>query len=357
MRGGVFYPSTPSLESYTPPPRAVLARLDRNENLFGPSPLVLEEIVSALTSAHLYPAREDFEELEEAVARYCGVSPENVVLTCGSDCALDLFSKCFVGPGDRVVVTPPTFSMYERVALTRGARVEKVPLTRERFELDLQAVSSRLKESKVLFLANPNNPTGNLLIDSRELEELLSFEGLVVLDEAYYEYSGVTFVELVRHYPNLVVLRTFSKAFGLAGLRVGYVVAAEETANAMRRIKLPYDVSLPAARAALAALRDLPYVRWVTLVTTREREKLGSRLRELGLRVYPSLANFLLISTERTSISASELASSLLERGVAVRDLSGVEGLTIYHARVTIGRPIDNALLLDALEEVLRAQR
>lgn len=346
-----------SLEPYAEPAHSCPVRLDRNENPYGPSPSVLKVLKDALVDVNRYPDRRDVEGLERAIAEYSNVSPQQVVISGGSDALIDLVVKTFIEPGDRVLVAAPSFVMYERAARVYGARVTKLRLRPGTFEMDPGALLEAARGAKLVLLGNPNNPTGNLLLTERVAEEVLSLGCVLVVDEAYYEYSGSTLASLISSYPNLVVLRTFSKAFGLAGLRVGYALTSKELADVMKRAKLPYDVSRLSVKAAAAALGDLEYVRWVVRVTREELRRVSEALATLGLSVYPSVANFLMFSTESAGVTSKELVEALLRRGIAIRDLSGLEGAGRWYARVSIGTPGENSRFLEALSEELGSVR
>jgi len=344
------------VEGYTGVLGGCRIRLDRNENPYGASPNVIKVLVRNLDKINRYPDIERIEELSKKIAEYCKTDYSNIVVTCGSDCAIELVAKAFLRPGDAALTVTPTFTMYKRACRLASARVIESPLRPSNFSIDEEDFLAKTRAAKILFLSNPNNPTGNLLVSQSLLESILERDSLVVvIDEAYYEYSGMTFASLVESYHNLVVLRTFSKAFGLAGLRIGYAIASSEVAEVLRRIKLPYDLTLLSIEAAIAALEDLQHVRTTVLATARERDRLSKGLFQLGFRVFPSTANFLMFSTRERRVNSKELCRQLALRGIAIRDLSSA-GLDPWYARVTVGRESENELLLDALQEILEGE-
>ena len=324
-------------------------KLNLNENPFGPSPKVVEKLRTLARNVSRYPSP-DPQELHQKIADYVGVDPENVVVTAGGDEAIDLLFKVFVNPGDEVVITTPTFDVYEARASLYGG-VPKFAPRGAGFEILSKRVAEQISpKTKAVFVCSPNNPTGNATPLS-VLKELAELSPLLVVDEAYVEFADGSCTSLLDGFDNVVVLRTFSKAFGLAGLRIGYAVACEQIVELMKKAKLPFNTSFLAQQAALAALDDLSYVKWVVDEVRRGRDFLYRGLRVLsGVRPYQSQANFLLVEVEG---SASELCNRLLERGVAVRLLKNRGLPPDKFFRVTVGLPEENELFLEALEEVL----
>lgn len=323
-----------------------VVKLDGNENPYGPSPRVAQ----ALARFPYYEIYSDPQQrrARQAIADYVGADPEQVVVGNGSDELLDLVARLFLSPGEAVVNASPTFGMYEFVARVYAARLVEVP-RREDFSLDLPAMEAALNDgAKLVFLASPNNPTGNAL-SREELERLLDQQAAVVVDEAYAEFAEGSFVEMVRERDNLIVLRTFSKWAGLAGLRVGYGVFPQPVANVIRKIKMPYNLNVAAEVAALASLEDVPTLQERVAAIVAERERLRQRLTELPwLRPYPSQANFLLC--EVTGLAAAEVRARLQERGILVRhfDLPAVRNCL----RISVGKPEHTDRLMAALSEI-----
>jgi len=326
-------------------PEERLVKLDGNENPYGPSPKV-REAMARYPRYHLYPDPEQ-RRMREAVAEYAGADPARIVVGNGSDELLDLTGRLFISPGDAVVNAPPTFGIYEFVARTYAAKLIEVP-RREDFSLDVDAMEAALAGAKLVFLSSPNNPTGNA-VPPEALERLLAHEAAVVVDEAYAEFAGGTFVPLTAEHDNLIVLRTFSKWAGLAGLRAGYGVFPTAVAETLRKIKMPYNMNVAAQAAVLASLEDrealLANVERIIQERGRMAEALG---RFPWLRVYPSQANFLLCQVQGRS--ATDVQLQLRQRGVLVRyfDAPGVRGCI----RVSVGRPEDTDRLSEALAEI-----
>ena len=325
-------------------PAADIVKLDGNENPYGCSPRV-RHALAEFPWYHLYPDPEQ-SRLRTALARYMGLKPENMVAGAGSDEIIDLLLRLTLEPGDAVVDCVPTFGMYRFSTELCGGRYVAVP-RRADFGLDVPAVKRALSSAKVIFIASPNNPSGNLPPQA-EIEELLKSRALVVVDEAYHEFGGETVAPLVPRNPNLVVLRTFSKWAGLAGLRVGYGAMSPELAARLMRIKSPYNVNAAAEVAALAALEDAAHLREIVRKIVVERERLVKELARLPfLTVYSSRANFLLCRV--AGADAAALHAALHRKGVLLRYFN-----TPYLKdclRVSVGRTEDTDRLLTALRQ------
>lgn len=297
-------------------PAEKIIKLDGNENPFGPSPRALDAIRTE-TDWHIYPDP-DQRRLRTALAGYVEMPAESIVGGLGSDDLIDLLLRAVVAPGDGVINCPPTFGMYPFSTQVAGGRVIDVP-RREDFALDVSAITAAARDAKLIFIASPNNPTGGRMT-AEELQPLLATGLLVVVDEAYIEFAGRghSFVPLVREHENLVVLRTFSKWAGLAGLRVGYGVMAPALASLLMTIKQPYNVNVAASVAAVAALgdRDLLDERACKLAGVRDR--MSEALAALGwIHPYPSEANFFLCRLD--GVDAVEVKERLAKRGIFVR--------------------------------------
>ncbi len=350
------------LEPYVPPEaleilayRAGLdpahaSKLDFNENPYGPSPRVKEALAS-LGNVHLYPDP-IAGELRGELAAYAGMDVEQILIGSGADELISLVVSVFVEPGDVVVDLTPTYSMYGGVTLQHAGKVVHVPRG-DRWEVHVPAVLAEIERgAKVVWVCSPNNPTGSLATEE-EVVPLLETGVPVVLDEAYYEFSRHTFAPLIRTYPNLIVLRTFSKLAGLAGLRIAYMLASRDVLDQAHKVKLPFNTTLAGQVAAVAALRDREYLAANLDALLTERERLIELLREQGeLDPYPSDANFLLC---RTSGDAPGLHRELAARGVFVRHFP--KPRIDDCLRISVGRPEDTDRLLAALDEVRPATR
>ncbi|MCY4639204.1 MAG: histidinol-phosphate transaminase [Chloroflexi bacterium] len=330
-----------------------LVKLDGNENPEGASPAA-RRALGAVTP-HRYPDPEQ-RRLREALAAHLGVAPESVVAGAGSDELIDLVIRCVVGPGDRVVIAPPTFGMYAFDAGQVGAEVVEVPRLPD-WSLDPEALLAEARRAKLVALASPNNPTGGSA--PRELlESLLESGALLLLDEAYIEFTKErSMAEEAAAGAPLVVLRTFSKWGGLAGMRVGYAAMPAPLAETLMVVKQPYSVSVAAEAAALASLEDRALLDERACALVAERERMAAALAETGwLHPHPSAANFVLV--EATAAPAGgpppadagrRLYEALRRRGVLVRHFASPRlGRCV---RISAGRAGETDALLAAIDE------
>jgi histidinol-phosphate aminotransferase len=339
-----------AMRAYHPPleGRGGKLRLDFNENTVGCSPAVrraLRRMTSEATS--MYPEQET---VRRDLARHFGVVADELLLTNGTDDALHLVTDTFVDRRDEVVIVEPTFAMYRFYSELAGARVIALRYDEQMRFPRADVLAALRRGPRVFFLANPNNPTGSVL-GKRELRMLLRAapKTLVVIDEAYFEYCDISAIEWIRREPNLVVTRTFSKAAGMAGLRLGCVFTCRENAAAMRKAASPYPVNVAALTAAVASASDRAYLRLTVSEFRRSRVVLKEGLRKLGIKQFPCAANFVLtFMGER----AKSVVEALRERGILVRDRSGDFGGRGY-VRITIGTLAQTRRVLRALKEVL----
>jgi histidinol-phosphate aminotransferase len=313
--------------------------LDANENSFG-SPLPADY--------NRYPDPLQL-DLKDAISKIKGVPIENTFLGNGSDEAIDLLYRAFCEPAkDNVIILPPTYGMYEVSANINNVEVRKVNLL-PNFQLDLNGIAEAIdSNTKIIFICSPNNPTGNSIIRTDIETILTNFQGLVVIDEAYINFAKQrSFIKELTEYPNLVILQTFSKAWGLAALRLGMAFAARPTIDILNKVKPPYNINQATQDLALAALQNVNQVNeWIKL-TVEERDKLSTNLVELDIvnKVYPSEANFVLAAVT----DASGIYNYLVNQGIIIRDRSKVT-LCEGCLRISIGTPAENQTLLTALK-------
>jgi histidinol-phosphate aminotransferase len=313
--------------------------LDANENSFG-SPL--------LKWYNRYPDPLQ-KKLKEKIAYVKGIPPGNIFLGNGSDECIDVLQRAFCEPAvDNIIICPPTYGMYEVSAAINHVEVKKVPLTAD-FQLDLPALEAAIDDhTKMIFLCSPNNPTGNSL-NREDVEVLLNnYFGVLVIDEAYINFSRQkSFAPELPEFPQLVVLQTLSKAWGLAALRVGMAFASEEIIGIMNRIKPPYNINQASQELALQAMEEVGQVNDMIRAIVEQRGWLEKELAALPLvkKIYPSDANFLLVQVEQ----ARPVYDYLLSKGIVVRDRSRVQ-LCEGCLRITIGTPEENRDLLQALQ-------
>lgn len=317
--------------------------LDANENSFG-SPL------TKWYNRYPDPLQK---KVKQKLSEIKGVPPENIFLGNGSDECIDILLRAFCEPGkDNIIICPPTYGMYEVSANINNVRVKKVPLT-PTFQLNLPAIEEAVDEhTKIIFLCSPNNPTGNSL-NKIDVEIILNnYFGLIVMDEAYINFSRFrSFTRELNDYPNICVLQTLSKAWGLAALRVGIAFASEAIIQIMNKIKPPYNINQASQELALKALEEVKQVNEMIREIVKQREDLIQLLSELSIveTIYPSDANFLLVKVS----DAKGIYNFLLEKGIVVRDRSKVE-LCEGCLRITIGTPEENNKLIKELKDFAR---
>ena len=343
-----FRPSVRRIRNYEAPEegREGKLRLDFNENTVGCSPAVLRAL-QTVTAEQLamYP---EYETSVRRLAAYFGVRPSEMLLTNGVDDALRLLMEVFIEPGDAVLIPEPTFSMYRFFSQVAGARVISVRYD-QAMNFPVEATLRELRRSPhVLFIANPNNPTGTLL-DETSLARILDAapRTVVLVDEAYFDFSGLTVLPWIRRRPNLIVSRTFSKAAGLAALRMGALFARSDLISAMRRAFTPYPVNSLALVAAEAALGDEKFLRAYIRDILESRSLLARGLEQLGARVFPSGANFVLADF---GVGGTRLAKRLARRGILVRDRASEFGRDGF-MRITAGTTAQTRRLLKTIKE------
>ena len=314
--------------------------LDANENSFG-SPLE--------QSYNRYPDPLQF-EVKKRLSEIKGVPPKHIFLGNGSDEAIDILFRSFCNPGvDNVILVPPTYGMYEVSANINDIAIKRVPLT-EDFQLNLEGIAEAIdSKTKLIFICSPNNPTGNS-INREDVETVLAnFDGIVVIDEAYINFSRQkTFIQELTEYANLVILQTLSKAWGLAGLRIGMAFASEEIIEVMNKVKPPYNINEASQQLTLKALQNIDLINLWIRETLAERDKLVLELKDFDfvLDIYPSDANFILVKTT----DPKGIYNYLVSKGIIVRDRSKVE-LCEGCLRITIGTPEENITLKQTLKE------
>lgn len=329
-------------------PASEIIKLDTNENPFGPSPRALEALGKMESTAHIYPdVRVPY--LRAGLAEYMGVDPEHILVGQGCDEIIKVTEQLFLEPGDIILNCPPTFTMYSLVAGWLGAKTVNIP-RRADFSLDVEAIEKAAYETgaKLLFICSPNNPDGSLTPPD-VLERLLKLPLVAVLDEAYFEFAGVENNALrVPDTPNLIVIRTFSKWAGLAGLRIGYGIYPLEIIEHLWKIKLPFNVSAAADVAARATLTDMPTMQANIEKIIAERERFMAELKTIPyIHVYPSAANF--VFCKIATVPIPDLQTRLENEGILIRYY---EGKVPGHVRISIGRPDQNDKLLDVLRQI-----
>ena len=332
-------------------PEADILKMASNENPLGPSPRAIEAIRGALAELHYYPDGSGY-ELKRVLSAKLGVDPACLVLGNGSNDVLELVARSFLTPADSAVFSQHAFVVYPLAVQAIGAKPIEVPA--RDYGSDLEAMAKAVRaDTKIVFVANPNNPTGTFSPwpEMRRFVERIPANVLVVIDEAYGEYLPDELrsptVGWVREFPNLVVSRTLSKAYGLAGLRLGFAVADPEAAEVMNRVRQPFNVNHLAMVAACAALGDEAFIAKSRAVNAAGLEELARGFERLGLEYIPSRGNFITVRVG----DAARIYQSLLRQGVIVRPVAGY-GMP-EHLRVTVGLPEHNQRFLRSLERAL----
>ncbi len=326
-------------------------RLNLNECPYPPPKEVIEAVCSAAKLLNRYYIKEFEEGLKERLSKYVGVPKECISLLPGSEAFFTYSANFFRLNGLRVLAPKPTFEPAIQDYVVRGVEVIRVLLKGD-FGLDPNEVLEVLGDAVVLYVPNPNNPTGNLLIDRSWIKEALEKAAYVVIDEAYYEFSGVTYVDLIKEYPNLLIIRTFSKAFAIAGARVGYVVGSEDALGKVLGIRRVFDIPITSLAAASAALDNIEYMRRYVNEVVSTRDWVVNELSKLkGVEVRNSLTNFILVGIE--GVSGEELKKLLRSKGYLVRYLD--DPLLKDYVRVSIGTKDEMKGFVEAVKEILNS--
>ena len=328
-------------------------KLASNENPLGPSPRALAVLRERLPELHLYPDGDCF-YLKRALAQKLGVEPDRLIFGNGSNEIIELAARTFMRPGDEAVMAEQAFVVYELIVQAVGGKRKTVPL--KNFTHDLAAMADAVTpQTRLVFLANPNNPTGTIYRrrDWEAFLERISPDVLIIVDEAYFEYveeaDYPNSLDYHARHPAILTLRTFSKLYGLAGLRIGYGIGAKDVIALMQRVRQPFNVNAPAQWAALAALDDSEHVQRSLGVNQQGVKYLQTEFARLGLSYVPSQANFILVRVS----NGHEVFQRLLQQGVIVRPMVGYK--FPEHVRVTVGSMAQNQKLIGALERLIQA--
>jgi histidinol-phosphate aminotransferase len=334
---------------YSPPTagRAGKLRLDFNENTVGCSPRVIEFLRARLSAGELavYP---EYGEARDEVAQFFGVRPAQLLFTNGTDEAIQIFLNTYVDDGGEVLLLKPAYAMYRFYAEVAGARIREVEYQRPLMDFPLQDLLHAVTpDTRAVIIANPNNPTGTgVALDGIERIVKRARRAAVLIDEAYYEFAGVTALGLIESSPNLFVSRTFSKVYGMAAMRLGCLFSHEANIGFLHKAQSPYSVNSLAVLAAQEAIRDRRYIESYVAEVLAARELLVMSLEKMGVPYVPSSANFILVNAGRRAL---EVRDYLRGKGILVRDRSyEVPG----HVRITVGTREQTRRLLAALEEV-----
>jgi histidinol-phosphate aminotransferase len=329
-------------------------KLASNENPLGPSPLAAARVAEAMNKLNIYPDGAVY-YLRQALAEHYKISEDAFLVGNGSDELLRLITETFVSPGDEVLYGMPSFSEYGFMALVMGGKCVEVPLKDMRF--DLPAMKEKITDrTKLVYICNPNNPTGTFVgrAETDKFMKSIPDDVLVIFDEAYFEYvtdqDYVSGLEYLAQGQNVIVLRTFSKIYGLAGLRVGYGITTPEIASAVNRVREPFNVNLLAQTAGIGALADVEHLQKSRAMNLEGRDFLYREFSRMGFEYVPTETNFIFVDLKR---DCKQVFQALLKEGVIVRT-GDIFGYPTY-IRVTIGSPEENQRFITALQKVLQA--
>lgn len=321
-------------------------KLDANENVFGPSSKLNDEL--ARFNGYQYYPDPEYKRLRGAIGNYVDISPDYIMLGSGGDELIDLLLRLILNPDDEVINNPPTFGSYSTSTLLNRGILVDVPRNKN-FNINTNAVLMAVNsKTKLIILCNPNNPTGNMT-EKKDIERILNTGKLVLVDEAYFEFSKQSALPFIKKYPNLIILRTFSKWAGIAGLRLGYLIASPYLIKQLAKIKSPYNVNVAAEIGGMIALEDIEYQKRIIEIVCKERNKLYKRLKNSeNLIVYPSSANFIFMKVGNVAYLRLKL---LFQRNkIAIRSYDSV--LTGKALRITIGTPAQNNKILQILNRI-----
>lgn len=321
-------------------------RLHLNESPYPPPDFIIEAVKKYLHLGNRYQHPSLTERLRELAAEYNKVEPKNIFPTPGGDGAIRSVFYNLIQPGDKVVINLPSYSMYKVYSSVRGLKVSWIRLKEKEkwWEMDFEKFLDESKNARLVVIDDPNNPTGSPMLkaDEEKVKALAeSVKGFVLIDEAYYEFAGYTVAKLVDKYPNIMIVRTLSKAFSLASYRVGYLIANEEIVKNLMKSSTPFDISLPGLIAGITALEHPCYVKERVAEIVKNREYLIQKLSQLGLKVYNSLTNFVFVKDDR------DLLTPLLQKGIAIRKP------VIGYYRISVGTREQIDKLIEYLGEII----
>ncbi|MBI5681545.1 MAG: histidinol-phosphate transaminase [Methanobacterium sp.] len=332
-----------------------IIKLGSNENPAGVSKKAIEAVEKESNLISKYP-ESNLEELKTKIAEYSGVKSSNIIVGGdGADEILDVLGKTLMEPGDEFIVPLPSYMYYEFTLKIQGGVPVYAKWNVDENKLDVDSVINAITDkTKIIFLCTPNNPTGGL-IDKKDIKRVLeSTEALVVVDEAYFEFSEVNNVDLLADYDNMLILRTFSKVLGLAGMRVGYAISNPTFIEFMHRVKPVFSLTKLSYVAALATLDDEDYIKKSTELSIQSREFLYEKISEFDkIHIYPSKANYLLLDIRKTGMKSHEFAEALMKQGIIVRDCNSFKGLDEYWIRVSVGTLEEDKRFIEVLNDLV----
>ncbi|HER24609.1 MAG TPA: histidinol-phosphate transaminase [Candidatus Atribacteria bacterium] len=335
-------------------------KLNANENPYGLSEEDIEEILNKAKNIEYsrYPNANSV-KLSEIVSSFWGLTKNNIVIGNGSDELIDYLVKAFSEKGRRIITTAPSFAMYKIYSMINGSNFVQIPLNQSNFSLneDKILIEAKKEDSSMIFIAYPNAPTGNYFAEDKMIRIIEESGCLVIVDEAYYEFGEKTFIPLISRYDNLAILRTFSKAYSIASLRVGYLLSNPEIINEVRKVKSPFNVNTFSQIAAQVVFQNKEILKDNLNKIIKERERLTNRINKIPpFKAYPSWTNFVLV--EVGSKENSDLVyNHLLTQGILVQTVSDpIFSASRYFLRITVGKREENDILIKGLENVSRVR-
>lgn len=318
-------------------PEGEVINLSSNENPYKPSKAVKKAYLDSMTKINRYPDA-SYSKLKIAISEYLGIEPERISVGCGSSELISRVCEVLVEELDRVVIPMPSYSLYLVYAMLREASIS-TPIF-EKYEINPNFFEDL--KPKLTIICSPNNPTGNT-VKKDVVERILESSEYVLIDEAYAEFSDENFLNFVLEFDNVIVLRSFSKFFGLAGLRIGYAISNKEISDAIEKIRLPFAISSPGVEAAISAIKSIEYYIEVRNKIIMERERIFYELKKMEFEVFPSKANFLLVKVQ------NDVFEFLKDKDVFVRRIDNLIGLEGRYLRITIGKKEENNVLIKFL--------
>ncbi len=333
-----------------------IIKLGSNENPWGPSPKALAAINEEVNFINRYP-ESDLREIIHEYASYSGVDDNQVIVGGdGADEIIDVLAKTFIDDGDEFIVPLPSYMYYEYLLLQYGAVPVYARWDMDENKLDVESVIDSITDrTKMIFLCSPNNPTGTL-ISKEDISRIaeVNEDILIVVDEAYFEFSEVNNVDLIDKYPNIFIIRTMSKVMGLAGMRIGFGLSSPEIIEYIFRIKPVFSLTRLSYVAALNTLKDKEFIEKSTRDGIASREYLYNELNKIdSLKVFPSKSNFILFNVKDTGMTATELSRKLMAKGIIVRDCTSFKGLDEYWIRISICTQEENEKFIEIMKKVL----
>ena len=332
-----------------------IIKLGSNENPWGPAPGVYDAVRDCICQMNRYP-ESNHEYLKELLADYAGVQPNQVILGGdGADELFDVLAKTLIDPGDEFIVHPPTYTYYEYVFKQHNAKPVYARWDVESNTLDVDSVLDNISDkTRAIFLCTPNNPTGGLIIQEDIVRVIEATDALVVIDEAYWEFSETNNINLLSEYDNVFIIRTMSKVMGLAGLRIGYGLSNPDLLEKMNRIKPVFSLTVPSYSAVAATLQDKDFIEESTRKSIAEREFLYESIDKMDkLHIYKSKSNYLLVDLHDSGFTAAELADKLMQKGVIVRDCTSFRDLDEYYMRISVETHPKNVKFIEILEKIV----